>query len=411
MQYRNGRGTINNQARRLGRGFLPQTGENENYPIIVHSHLDWDWVWQRPQQFLSRLSRRHRVLFVEGPKPVEDIAAASLQIRDVSDYPNVLVVKTHIPATRWNDGDWVDSERRRLLQKLLAEPIGRTFSSPVQWFYDPVAVRAFAGHMGERAIVYDCMDQLSQFRFAPPELLKRERELLALADVVFAGGPKIWKEKRKHNPNCFSFGCGVDVKHFARARHRKCPLPDDMQELSRPIFGYVGVIDERIDYELVADLAEANSTGSVVMVGPSTKVDMATLPRRGNLHWLGARDYSRLPGYIKAFDVCLMPFALNEATEFINPTKALEYMATGTPIVSTPVEDVVSQFSDIITIAPAAGKFIAACAHATKRPNSAAVRRGLKLAGKNSWDSVVRQLEAHVEEALTRRSKIALPAA
>ena len=305
----------------------------------------------------------------------------------------------------------MDSERRRLLQKLLTEPIGRNFLSPVQWFYDPMAVRAFAGHMDEQAIVYDCMDQLSQFRFAPPELVKRERELLALADVVFAGGPKIWKEKRKRNPNCFSFGCGVDVKHFGKARHRKCPLPDDVRELSRPIFGYIGVIDERIDCELVADLAAANSTGSVVMVGPSTKVDMATLPRRGNLHWLGARDYSCLPGYIKAFDVCLMPFALNEATEFINPTKALEYMATGTPIVSTPVEDVVSQFSDIVTIASGADKFSSACIRATKRPNSTAARRGLELASKNSWDSVVRQLEARVDDALSRRSKIALPAA
>src|SRR5690349_11719512 len=187
----------------------PAKISEDDYPIIVHSHLRWDWVWQRPQQFLSRLSQKHRILFIEAPYPAEPARIARATLREVSDYPNIVVLQTQMPATRWRDDDWMDKEQRRLVQSILAGPLGRRFVSPVQWFYNPMAVTAFAGRLDERAIVYDCMDELSLFRGAPPELVKRERELLAVADVVFAGGPKIWKAKKQLNENCFSFGCGV----------------------------------------------------------------------------------------------------------------------------------------------------------------------------------------------------------
>jgi glycosyltransferase involved in cell wall biosynthesis len=386
-------------------------GERIDYSIIVHSHLKWDWVWQRPQQFLSRLSKKHRVLFIESPDAVDGLAASKVALREVDDYPNVVVLQMQMPASQLADREWADNERRRLLQSVLAGPLGRSFQSVVQWFYDPMAVTAFAGQMNERAIVYDCMDQLSQFKFAPPELVRRERELLALADVVFAGGPKIWEEKRKYNSNCFSYGCGVDLAHFAQAREQDCVVPADVRDLPGPTFGYIGVVDERLDYDLIDKLAKANSTGSVVMVGPSTKVDPAMLPRRANIHWLGGRDYSLLPNYAKAFNVCLMPFALNEATEFINPTKALEYMATATPIVSTPIRDVVRQFSDIVSVAASPTEFIAACARAAKQPDQSAIRGGVELARKNSWESIVRKLQAHIEEAICRDASVAISAA
>jgi glycosyltransferase involved in cell wall biosynthesis len=381
------------------------------FPIIVHSHLGWDWVWQRPQQFHSRLSQRHRILFVEGPVPQPGIQAARVSLREVADYPNIVVLQMAMPEERWSDGAWVDKERRRLVQSVLNGPLGADFAEPVQWFYDPMAVTAFAGHLNESAIVYDCMDQLSQFRGAPAELVRRERELLAIADVVFAGGPKICEEKREYNSNCYSIGCGVDVAHFAKAGDPETPLPNDVAHLPGPVFGYIGVVDERLDYELIAALADGNAHGSVVMVGPWTKVDRATFPEGPNLHWLGARDYSELPAYAKRFDVCLMPFALNEATEFINPTKALEYMATGRPIVSTPIEDVVRQFEDVVTVTPTHNEFVAACRRAAARPNVVGVRRGLKLASRNSWESIVGKLETHVLEMINRSRSIATDAA
>jgi glycosyltransferase involved in cell wall biosynthesis len=382
----------------------------DNYPIIVHSHLRWDWVWQRPQQFLSRLSKKHRILFIEAPHPSEQTSAAKVTLRDVSDYPNIIVLQMQMPAARWSDGAWVDKERRRLVQSFLAGPLGRNFDSPVQWFYDPMAVTAFAGHLNECAIVYDCMDELSLFRGSPPEMVRRDRELLAVADVVFAGGPKICRAKRELNANCFSFGCGVDAKHFARARDPNLPLPADVLDLPHPIYGYIGVVDERIDYDLLAALADA-SNGSVVMVGPSTKVDPATFPRRANLHWLGGRDYADLPAYAKSFEVCLMPFALNKATEFINPTKALEYMGTGKPIISTSVEDVVMQFSSVVAIAESHADFIAKAAHYAVWPNQTRIRRGFELVRRNSWESIVGELEKHVADILASKRALAVDAA
>jgi glycosyltransferase involved in cell wall biosynthesis len=381
----------------------------ETYPIVVHSHLGWDWVWQRPQQFLSRLSKRHRVLFIEGPAPCNDVRVPEVTLRDVSDYPNIVVLQMKMPADRWNDAAWVDKERRRLVLSTLSGPLGRSFEQPVQWFYDPMAVTAFAGHLQERAIVYDCMDELSLFRGAPPELVRRERELLAVADVVFAGGPKMWNAKRAVNRNCFCYGCGVDIHHFGRARG-SLALPSDVAELPGPVFGYIGVVDERIDYQLLDQLSQATN-GSVVMVGPSTKVDPATFPRRKNLHWLGGRDYAELPAYAKAFDVCLMPFALNDATRFINPTKALEYMATGRPIVSSAIEDVVLQFSEVVRIAQTPAEFVDHCEAAVRKPNAQAIGRGLDLAAGNSWDRIVDQLEKHIDEALASKRTLETDAA
>ena len=389
---------------------LSKAHELEAYSIVVHSHLKWDWVWQRPQQFLSRLSDKHRVLFVEAPDVYDGAHVTRVDLREVTDFPNINVLQIKIPAKRRSDTTWIDQERRRVVQSLLSGPLGQSFTSIVQWFYDPMAVTAFAGQLDEQLIVYDCMDELSLFRGAPPELVRRERELLALADVVFAGGPKIWSAKRELNPNCFCYGCGVDAKHFGEACDPQLRVPHDMADLPRPVFGYIGVVDERIDYELLARLADSTQ-GSVVMVGPWTKVDPASFPRRDNFHWLGSRDYSELPGYAKGFDVCIMPFAMNEATRFINPTKALEYMATGRPIVSTPVEDVVAQFSDVITIANDATTFANACERAAVQPDSRQIESGLALAQQNSWESIVARLEQHIEEALRSRRALSVNAA
>jgi glycosyltransferase involved in cell wall biosynthesis len=375
-----------------------------NFPIIVHSHLGWDWVWQRPQQFHSRLSKTHPILFVEGPLVSDELTTSRIRLREVSDYPNIVVLQMELPGSRfWTEPAWVDAERRRLVQSVLEGPLGRSFENPVQWFYDPMAVTAFLGHMDESAVVYDCMDELSQFKGAPPELVRRERELLNAADVVFAGGPKMAKSKSRFNSNCHSYGCGVDIKHFGKARHNATKTPAEMAQFSGPVLGYVGVVDERVDYELLAKLADHRPDWDIAIVGPTCKVTADELPQRANLHFLGGRDYAQLPSYAKTFDICMMPFAKNEATEYINPTKALEYMATGTPIVSTDIEDVVLQFSDVVSIATAHDEFIAACDATLQQPNTRQVEAGLKMAKNNSWESIVSQLEKHVEDVLSTK--------
>ena len=403
--------TVSRRNRKQIPGAVIRNFSATDFPIIVHSHLQWDWVWQRPQQFHSRLSKTHRILFVEGPTTSEELTTSRVTLREISDYPNIVVLQMQLPASRWSNTAWVDRERRRLVQSLLAGPLGRNFENPVQWFYDPMAVTAFAGHMEEQAIVYDCMDELSKFRGAPPQLVRREAELLSIADVVFAGGPKMCAAKRKRNSNCYSYGCGVDIKHFGKARRAATKVPHDVAALAGPIFGYIGVVDERLDYELIGRLAAENPHGNVVMIGPHTKVDPTTFPQHPNLHWFGGRDYSQLPAYAKAFDVCLMPFAKNEATEYINPTKALEYMATGRAIVSSDIEDVVLQFSDVVQVATDHEEFLAACEQAVSNPPKKQIRRGLKRARDNSWDSIVAQLEKHIDDVLASKRSLVTTAA
>jgi len=238
-------------------------------------------------------------------------------------------------------------------------------------------------------------------------LVRRENELLAYADVVFAGGPKMCQAKRKRNSNCYSYGCGVDFNHFGKARHARTKLPQDVSNLTGPIFGYIGVVDERLDYDLINQLAVENPEGNIVIVGPHTKVDPASFPQHPNLHWLGGRDYAQLPAYAKAFHVCMMPFAKNEATEYINPTKALEYMATGRPTVSTAIEDVVLQFSDVVHIAIDHDDFVAACHTAAQEPPKKQINLGRRRARDNSWESIVAQLEKHVDDVITSKRSMA----
>jgi len=213
----------------------------------------------------------------------------------------------------------------------------------------------------------------------------------------------MWESKSQHNSNCHFYGCGVDVPHFSKARSAQTVVPEDIAKLPKPVFGYFGVVDERIDYELLEKLARANPNGSIVMVGPMTKIDPASLPRLKNLHWLGGRDYAQLPAYCKGFDVCMMPFALNEATEYINPTKALEYMATGRGIVSSAIYDVVKNFGSVAKVANSHDEFIACCRAAAERADGEAIQRGLEMASANSWESIVEKMEGHIAEALAAR--------
>jgi glycosyltransferase involved in cell wall biosynthesis len=371
-----------------------------SYPIIVHCHLCWDWVWQRPQQFLSRLSQRHPVLFVETLAPDPQLVTPHVWFDTLEAFPNITRLRMQFPSWRWEDGAYVDETRRKLLQEALSGPLAGKFENAVQWFYDPMAVSAFAGKMDEIAIVYDCMDELSKFRHAHPDLVKREAELLAKADVVFTGGYKMWESKSRHNDNCHFYGCGVDIDHFGKARDLATPIPRELSNKESKKLGYFGVVDERMDYELIARLADANPDWEIVIVGPLAKVHESDLPRRANIQWLGGRPYAELPAYCKGFDVCLMPFAMNESTEYINPTKALEYMATGREIVSSAVPDVVRNFGMVVKVAASHDEFVALCHRAVAAPDQPAIERGLKMVAGNSWDSIIARMEGHIADVL-----------
>jgi glycosyltransferase involved in cell wall biosynthesis len=368
---------------------------------VAICHLSWDWVWQRPQQFLSRLAGTHPVLFVETH--CAEIPHGRVAVRTWDQNPALKILRMELPASRWHDGTAIDLERRRLLQEFLQTSNGRIFRNAILWINDPMAVTAYAGHLGESMVVYDCMDELSQFAGAPPGLLERERQLTLAADVIFCGGQKMRRKRLPLNGNTHFYGTGVDCDHFGLAMSSSLEVHPDMARLNGPVLGYFGVIDERIDYELLAALAEADPNWSIAMVGPFAKVDPGSLPRHANLHWLGPKSYQELPALTRGMDVCLMPFALNAATEYINPTKALEYMAAGKPVVSTALDEVRFNFSVAARIATSHDEFIALCSAEARSPSQSRIRKGLELAQDNTWETIVGKMNRHMADVLASR--------
>lgn len=379
-----------------------------DHPIVVHSHLRWDFVWQRPQQILSRLAVNAPVLFVEEPIFLDDVSSARLDLS--VPFGNVFRAVPALPGALRDEQDKAVSLVRSLAQDAIVsdQRLKGRFANPVQWFYSPATTPSMLGAFNEIAVVYDCMDELAQFRFAHPDLPRRERLLLANADVVFTGGRKLFEAKRRYHDNVHFFGCGVDAAHFGKARLAETTVPADVADLPRPVFGYFGVIDERIDYDLIARLAAKHPDGSVVMVGPVVKVDAASLPSAPNIHWLGKREYAELPGYVKAFTVCLMPFALNEATEYINPTKTLEYMAAARPIVSTALADVVHNFTPVVRVARSHEEFIDCVARAAKNPDLVLTTEGVRKATNASWENVVAQMRCLISDATSEAAPATL---
>jgi glycosyltransferase involved in cell wall biosynthesis len=369
------------------------------FPVIVHCHLRWDFVWQRPQQIFSRLAAHHPITFLE--EPMWQGRESRLDISE--PYPNVVRLVPILRANEKNDdADAQYAAVLPLLRRALSEqPLLRErFASPIQWFYSPMAAPYFLDAFDTAATVYDCMDELAQFRFAPPSLREREQLLISRADVVFTGGYQLFQSKSLYHSNVHFYGCGVDAEHFSRARWPETEVPADMAKLSRPIFGYFGVIDERLDYAMLAQIAQEMPDASIVMVGPFAKVEQDSLPNFPNMHWLGQRAYTDLPALVKAFDVCLMPFALNEATQYINPTKTLEYMAAGKPVVSTAVPDVLHHFTPIVDVALTAEEFIAAIQRAARSPRADLIEQGIDRAHRASWDSIVSAMRGHMLDSV-----------
>ena len=375
-----------------------------HFSFVVHSHLRWDFVWQRPQQIFSRLARDHHVLFVEEAlhEPGEP------RLRIIEAQPGVVRAIPVTPAAQEAD------EHCEVLVPLLRHAIqthpllvGR-FDTVVQWFYSPMCAPGTAARLGERALVYDCMDELANFRFAPPDIAQRERFLLDRAGVVFTGGWQLYEAKSRLHDNVHFFGCGVDAAHFGKAREAGVPRPPAVASLPGPVLGYFGVIDERLDYGLIDALAAAFPQGSIVMAGPVVKVERSALPERPNIHWLGQQAYDALPALVKGFDVCLMPFALNEATRYINPTKTLEYMAAGKPIVSTPVADVVRNFGDIVHIANGPAEFIDRVQAALAQPDPDRIAAGHARTAESTWDAIVAAMRGHVLAAVAAPSNVAV---
>ena len=363
--------------------------------LICFSHLRWNFVFQRPQHLMGRFAKERRVVYWEEPENALPDFEPSLGVRECAET-GVTIVTPSLPETM------SDEEKEATLRRLLDEFLESEEMPVIRWYYTPMML-PFSRHIEAACTVYDCMDELANFRFAPKELLNLERELLASSDVVFTGGYSLYEVKKGLHPNVHPFPSSVDRIHFAKARE-VVDTPADQAEIRTPRLGFYGVIDERMDLDLVAALADARPDWSIVMVGPVVKIDPAELPQRSNIHYLGGKKYEELPLYLGGWDVALMPFAINESTTFISPTKTPEYLAGGRPVVSTPIKDVIRHYGDLeaVFIAEGAEDFIAACDRAM------ALSRGdddwlgavdAKLANL-SWDTTHARMAGLVREAI-----------
>lgn len=329
-----------------------KTIETNSLDVICLSHLRWDFVYQRPQHLLSRFARNGKVYFFEEPVFTDDETHLSRQEKE----PNLFVLVPHISHS--------DRETRSIieLQKEMLEQIieRENLNDFVLWFYTPMAMD-FAAHIEPKITVFDCMDELSAFKFAPPELIENEKMLLAKADLVFTGGQSLYEAKKDKHEKVFAFPSSIDVGHFAAARNI-AQEPADQNAIPHPKLGFCGVIDERMDIELLGKLAEMRPEWQFVMIGPVVKIADEDLPRRDNIHYLGGKDYKELPAYLSGWDVALMPFAMNDSTKFISPTKTPEYLAAGKQVISTPIRDVVKPYGEkgLVEIAETAEEFATA---------------------------------------------------
>jgi UDP-galactopyranose mutase len=364
--------------------------------VLCFSHLRWRFVHQRPHHLLSRCARANRVFYIE--EPYYDAAAPELEVETVEE--GVEVVVPHLPRSL--SGAAAERAQSDLIDELLTRARVRR---PVVWFYTPMAL-AVASHIEARATVYDCMDELSAFLGAPRELVERERKLLERADVVFTGGHSLYEHKRSLHRNIHPFPSSVDVHHFYEARSLFAD-PPDQAGLGQPRIGFFGVIDERMDLELVASVAESEPAWSFVMIGPTAKIDPATLPRRDNIHWLGPKSYKELPAYLAGWQVAMLPFARNDSTRFISPTKTPEYLAAGKAVVSTSIRDVVRPYGEqgLVWIADEPSDFAAAIREALVSDREARVAQADAFLADLSWDTTWEEMWAHVERAARARDR------
>lgn len=372
--------------------------------IVVFSHLRWNWVWQRPQHLLSRLAKRFPVIFIEEPLPCAADQAAHWRFEPTASSVLVCTPYTTIDSPGFN------GKQLRQLGPLLDQLVERkALRDPIVWLYTPMALPS-ARRLKAKAMVYDVMDELSAFKNAPPELLECEADAYRCVDLVFTGGPSLYRAKCDRHPNVHCFPSSVDAAHFGKARNAALDHADQANH-PRPRLGFFGVIDERIDLPLLDRMARQRPEWQLIMVGPVTKIDPAELPRHPNLHYLGQQSYDQLPAFLAGWDVCLLPFALNESTRFISPTKTLEYMAAEKPIVSTPIADVADPYGDIVHLGDTADAFIAACDQALSQSAEQFNQRraGMrKVLLSTSWDITARAMTKEILKIQQGRGQVAL---
>jgi UDP-galactopyranose mutase len=370
--------------------------------LLCFSHLRWDFVFQRPQHLMTRFAAARRVIYWEEPVTAAQGEAPQLDLKACAKS-GVTVATPRLPDAL--QGAERETAIRALLDGFLA---AEKIVTPIRWYYTPMML-GFSRHVEAAAVVYDCMDELSNFKFAPPELRQLERDLMEEADVVFTGGYSLYEAKQHQHANIHPFPSSVDRAHFAQARERNLLQdPEDQAALPRPRLGFYGVVDERMDLELLAHIADARPSWTLCIVGPVVKIDPADLPQRPNIKYLGGKTYAELPAYLSGWDVALMPFAINDSTKFISPTKTPEYLAGGRPVVSTAITDVIRHYGELdgVMVANTYDEFVAGCDAALKLaadPKGRWLEQVDGVLADLSWAQTFARMSALIDQAVMAR--------
>ncbi len=361
----------------------------EGVDVICFSHLRWNFVYQRPQHLMTRLSKKNRVFFVEEPLFSEESHYDVLKQGE-----NLWIIVPHL--ARGMDESAIIERQREFLSRLL---INMNINQYALWYYTPMAL-PISGHLQPLVIIYDCMDELSAFKFAPQALKDLELRLLNKSNVVFTGGLSLYHAKKSQHNNIYPFPSSIDFNHFSQARTLK-DEPDDQKEIPHPRFGFYGVIDERMNLLLLEEIARRRKDWHFILIGPVVKINDNDLPQLDNIHYLGRKEYNALPAYLAGWDTAIMPFALNESTRYISPTKTPEYLAGGKPVISTPILDVVKQYCKVVHFANSADDFIKVAENDLE--NSATWLGEVdKILSENSWDQTWMQMEKIIISALQK---------
>ena len=375
--------------------------------LVCFSHLRWDFVFQRPQHLMTRFADEMKVVYWEEPIVIGAGETAYLKLSEAEGCPSIRIAVPHLP-----EGLSMPQAEAALIR--LLETFAATLRGPIiAWYYTPMML-PFSRGLDADVVAYDCMDELSKFRFAPDMLLGLEQELIDSADLLFTGGSSLYEAKKERHNSVHCFPSSVDRAHFGRARTAQAD-PADQAGLPRPRLGFYGVLDERFDLDLLRQVADMRPDWSFVMVGPVVKIAEEELPRAANIHYLGPKKYDALPAYLSGWDVALMPFAMNDSTQFISPTKTPEYLAGGRPVVSTPVKDVVRHYGHLegVEIACDADSFVRACEKAlalSRDPTGNWLAEADLMLSATSWATVQARMAGLVEQVLATRTSSEQPA-
>lgn len=358
----------NAQKNILKRITLSNQDTAQYYDMIVFCHLRWHFVYQRPQHIISRISKTMKTLFIEEP----------LYNNESKESGNLIIINDMLHVLQPNVKD-IES-----IAAIIPEYV-KNKDIPVGWFYSAIFC-PLSECIDFETIVYDCMEELSLLKGSAKNVINQEKYLISNADIIFTSGKSLYELKKQWHTNVHCFPSSVDEPHFAKALNG-IKVADDVANLQSPIVGYYGVIDERIDFALLHETALKLPNVSFVMIGPLSKIEKNDLPQEDNIHYLGMKSYNELPHYLKAFDIAMIPFAVNDTTKYISPTKTLEYMSAGKPIISTKITDIVHDYGICLSMVESADEFYEAIKFALDKTDHFSMELEYhKILKKTSWD-------------------------